>query len=95
MDGAHLGRQNGVALQLHLGGVFLPPIIHRPGLGLDLLLPAHLHGGDQAADADTDGSQVVYLVDFQQGVELVAALQDLRHLVGGDGIQAAAEGIEL
>ena len=63
MDGAHLGRQNGVALQLHLGGVFLPPVIHRLGLGLDLLLPAHLHGGDQAADADADGYVTMPNVD--------------------------------
>ena len=95
MNGTHLGCQNGIALQLHLLGVLYPFIVHGPGLSMDLFLPPHLHGGNQAADADTNGTQIVHFIDFQQGVELVAALQNLIHLIRGHGIQSAAEGIEL
>ena len=50
-----------------------------------------LHGGQEAADAG--GAQVVDLVDLQHRVELAGALQDLIHLVSGDGVQAAAESV--
>ena len=32
---------------------------------------------------------------FSSGVELVAPLQNFAHLIGGDGVQPAAEGVEL
>ena len=34
------------------------------GVRGDTLGLAHVHGGNEAADADTDGPQVVDLVDF-------------------------------
>ena len=95
VDGAHLGRQNGIALQLHGFRVLHTLEVHRPGAGMDLLLPAHLHGSDQAADADADSAQIVHLVDFQQRIEFIAALQDLIDLVRGHSVQTAAKGIEL
>ena len=53
------------------------------------------HGGDQASQADLDGTQIADLVDFQLGVQLSAVFQNPPHLVGGDGIDAAAEGHQL
>ena len=58
------------------------------------LLP-HVHGGEQAADADPGGAEVVDLVDLQDGIEFAAVFENLADLVGGDGVQAAAEGVEL
>ena len=65
------------------------------GLGADAPRLTLVHGGQQTADADTGSAQIVHLVDFQDGVELVAALQNFAHLIGGDSVQTAAEGIQL
>ena len=51
--------------------------------------------GKQAAQADVDGAKVGDLVNFQLGVQLAAFLQNFAGLVGGNGIQAAAEGYQL
>ena len=95
VDGTHLRGQNGVALQLHLGSIFLPLELYGLGGRVNGLFPAHLHGGNQAADTDANSTQVIDLVDFEEGVELVAALQNLGYLIRGNGIQATAKGIEL
>ncbi len=95
VNGAHLGGEDGVAGEVHILGEFRPVISGGLGLGADAPRLTLVHGGQQAADADTGGAQIVHLVDFQDGVELVAALQNLAHLVGGNGVQTAAEGIEL
>ena len=52
-------------------------------------------GGEQAAHADAGGAEVRDLVDLQDGVDLARRLEDLLHLVGGQGIQAAAEAVQL
>ena len=93
--GAHLGGDDGPALFAHLLGEHRALVIGRFGAGVDALVPAHVHGGDKAAHPDTGGTQVVHLVYLQNGVEFAAALQNLGDLVGGDGVQPAAEGVEL
>ena len=95
VNGAHLGGEDGVAGQVHILGEFRPVIGGGLWLGANAPRLTLVHGGQQTADADTGGAQIVHLVDFQDGVELVAALQNFAHLVGGDGVQAAAEGIQL
>ena len=45
--------------------------------------------------ADFHRSQIVDLIDFQLGIQLAAFLQDGAYLVGGDGVDAAAEGYQL
>ena len=54
-----------------------------------------LKRGHERADANARGTQVGYLVDLEHGVDLAAGFQNLLHLVGGQGVQAAAEGVEL
>ena len=49
----------------------------------------------EGAQTDFRSPQVGDLVDLQHRVDIAAALQDLLDLVGGDGIEAAAERIEL
>ena len=93
--GAHLGGDDGPALPAHLLGEHGAVVCSGPGLGVDILVPAHVHGGDKAAHPDTGGTQIVHFVYLQNGVQLAAALQYLGDLVGGDGIQTAAEGVEL
>ena len=95
VNGAHLGSEDGVARLIHLPGELRPVVGGGLGLGADAPRLTLVHGGEQAADADTGSAQIVHFVDFQDGVELVAALQNFAHLVGGDGVQAAAEGIQL
>ena len=62
------------------------------GQTLGLLVLERRH---ERADSDARGAQVGHLVDLEHGVNLAAGLQNLLHLIGGQGIQAAAEGIEL
>ena len=95
MNGAHLGGEDGVAGLVHFLGELRPVIGGGLGLGADAPRLTLVHGGQQTADADTGSAQIVHLVDFQDGVELVAALQNFAHLIGGDGVQTAAEGIQL
>ena len=49
----------------------------------------------EGAQADLGGAQVGDLVDLEHGVHVAAALEDLLDLVGGDRVDAAAEGVEL
>ena len=49
----------------------------------------------EGAQADLRGAEVGYLVDFQDGVHVAAAFEDFLDLVGGDRVDAAAEGVEL
>ena len=95
VNGAHLGGEDGVAGLVHFLGELRPVIGGGLGLGADAPRLTLVHGGQQTADADTGSAQIVYLVDFQDGVELVAALQNFAHLIGGDSVQTAAEGIQL
>ena len=56
---------------------------------------ADMDCGNQGAHTDSGGAQVVDLIDLQAGVDLVRAGEDVAYLIGGDGIHAAAEGIQL
>ncbi len=62
------------------------------GQALGLLVLERCH---ERADADARGTQVRHLVDLKHGVDLAAGFQNLLHLIGGQSVQAAAEGIEL
>ena len=95
VNGAHLGGEDGVAGLVHFLGELRPVVGGGLGLGADAPRLTLVHGGQQTADADTGSAQIVYLVDFEDGVELVAALQNFAHLIGGDSVQTAAEGIQL
>ena len=74
MNGAHLGGDDGPALFPHLLGEYRPMVAAADRGGVDALLPAQVHGGKQAADADAGGAQVVHLVDLQNGVQLAGPL---------------------
>ena len=95
MNGAHLGRENGIALQEHIVGELSAVICCRSRVGEDAVFLPLLHGCKQAADADTGCTEIVDLVDFQYRIELVASLQNLADLIGCHRIKAAAKGIEL
>ncbi len=62
------------------------------GQALGLLVLERRH---ERADADARSAQVGHLVDLEHGVDLAAGLKDFLHLVGGQSVQATAEGIEL
>ena len=49
----------------------------------------------EGTQANLRGTQVGDLVDLEDGVHVAATLEDLLDLVGGDRIDAAAEGVEL
>ena len=86
VNGAHLGGEDGVAGLVHFLGELRPMVGGGLGLGADAPRLTLIHGGKQTADADTGSPQIVHLVDFQDGVELVAALQNFAHLIGGDSV---------
>ena len=51
------------------------------------------YGRNERAHPYPCRSKVAYLVDLKAGVKLIASCQYLVNLIGGDCIQAAAEGI--
>ena len=69
------------------------------GLGLCGQTPlvglALLDGGLERTQADLRRSEVAHLIDLEQRVHVGLVGEDLGHLIGGDGVQAAAEGVEL
>ena len=95
MDGTHLGGEDGVVLLLHLLGVVdaLERLYVRGRM--DPVLAPHGDGGEQRADADAHRAEVVDLVNLEAGVELAALLQKLANLIGRDGVETAAERVEL
>jgi len=56
------------------------------------LIP-HAQGRDQGTDPDPGSSQVVDLVDFQHRVDLAGSGKNIRYLICGNGVQAAAKGV--
>ena len=95
VDGGHLRREDGPMLAAHLLREDGTLIADGTCRGEDALPGAQVHGGDEAADADARRAEIRDLVDLQNGVETVALLQNLRDLVGRDGVEPAAEGVEL
>ena len=94
VDGAHLGGQDGVVLAHVLG--------ERPRswagfacMGDVAEAFAFVEGGDKASETDTGGSDVAAFVDFEGRVDPAFCLEDFHDLVGGDGVEAAAEAVEL
>ena len=57
------------------------------------LLLLHPESGQKRADTDSCGAQVIYFINLQAGVNFAGFSQNIIDLVGGDGVQAAAEGI--
>ena len=51
--------------------------------------------GKQAAHTNARGAEVGHLVDLEHRVHLAGGLQNLLHLIGGQGVQAAAEAVQL
>ena len=95
VDGRHLRAENGIFLRLHFLGEELPLIACRAqGPGIMLFLP-HPDGCKERTDTDPGGAQVVHLVDLQHGIDLVGAGQNIPGLVHGNGVQTAAEGVQL
>ena len=52
-------------------------------------------GSEQRADTDSGSAEVVDLIDLQAGINLAASGQNLINLIGGNGVETAAEGVEL
>ena len=94
MDRRHLRAEDGVILShlLREDHAFQSRGTDLPFFLLLFLLP---DGGEKGAYADPCRAQVIDLVDLQTGIDLVGAGEDIVHLIGGHGVQAAAEGIEL
>ena len=84
-----------VARGVGLGGTGLVGRGER-GLGhARLVRLAFLDGGLERAQADLRRAEVGDLVDLEQRVHVGLVGEDLGHLVGGDGVEAAAERVEL
>ena len=90
----HLGAQQGIVL-FHLLGEHLTVVGRRVLFPGEMMGLPHPQGRDQGPDADPCGSQVIDLVDLQHRIDLAGARQDVADLIRGNGVQAAAEGIEL
>ena len=65
------------------------------GFRLGLAVGLVLQSCKQAAHANARRAQVRHLVDLQHRVHLAGRFQHLLHLIGGEGIQAASEGVQL
>ena len=89
-----------VARGVGLGGTGLggTGLVGRGERGLGharLVRLAFLDGGLERAQADLRRAEVGDLVDLEQRVHVGLGGEDLGHLVGGDGVEAAAERVEL
>ena len=93
MDRGHLGTKNGIALSSHFFRKFYPLI----GSGMDRSLLfadfPYMDCRNQGADTDSCGSQIVYLIDFQAGINLIRAVENITNLVSSNSIQTTAEGV--
>ena len=92
MNRRHLRTEDRVILAHFLGKQHAVHIGGNDG-ALLMLLFLGAQRGNQRADTDTRRSQIVYLVDFQTGINLAGAGQNIIHLVGSNRVQTAAEGI--
>ena len=90
VNGAHLGREQRPLLVAHFFREGRAVVGRALRVRVDALLTSDPHGGEQATDADTHRAEVVDLVDLENGVELVAALENFGDLVGGHRVKAAA-----
>ena len=94
MDGRHLGAEKGIGLPHFLCEDY--PVV---GAGHDVsgVAPflSYPQGGDQGADPDPGSSQVIDLIDLQDCIDLPGAGENIIDLVRGDGVQAAAKGVQL
>ena len=52
-------------------------------------------GSEQRADTDSGSAEVVDLIDLQAGINLAASGQNLINLIGGNGVETAAERVQL
>ena len=90
----HLRSQNRIGL-LHLLGERSADIV-RGVQGPLLLLPvADAEGSQKRPDTDPGGSQIVYFVYLQAGIDFPGPGQDVGDAVGCDGVHPAAEGVQL
>ena len=91
VDGRHLGRQDGMGLFAVVGK--MRTLCHDDGLVVRYMPPAQHR--QQRAQTDPRRAQIADFVQLDHGVEALVPFRDLPHLVGGDGVQPAAEGAEL
>ncbi len=47
------------------------------------------------ADTDSGSAEVVDLIDLQAGINLAASGQNIINLIGGNGVETAAERVQL
>ena len=90
----HLRAENGVLLTHLLGKGYL-----LNGSRLDvpffILCLFCTDSSDQGTDTDPCRTQVVDLIDLQAGINLAASGQNLINLIGGNGVETAAERVQL
>ena len=94
VNGRHLGAQDRVVLAHFLGKGYLFDSGGSDRALLVLFFP-NLDGGEQRADPDSGSAEIVDLIDFEAGINLVRAGENITNLIGGDGVQSAAKGIQL
>ena len=94
MDRRHLRHHDRILL-LHLLGEYLPfvRLVRRRRFDA-VLLPLH-DRSPQGPDTDPGRAQVGSFIDLQDRVQLIVVMADLLHLVSGDRVETAAEGVQL
>ena len=94
MDRRHLWTEDGVVFS-HLFGKWYPFDGRRLNHTFFFLFLSGADSSQQRTYTDTCGTEIVDLVDLQAGVDLSAVGKNLLYLIGGYGIQTAAEGVQL
>ena len=95
VDRRHLRTQQGIPLGTHLLRELGALVGRGHNRALHRILSADAESREERADTDTGGSQVVDFIDLQHCVDLAGMGQNIADLIGGNGIQSAAEGVEL
>ena len=94
MDRRHLGAEDRVVFS-HLLGEDHTVEAGGNDFSLLLFLFTGADGSQKRADTDTGSAQIADLIDLQAGIDLSGVGQNIFYLVGGNGVQTAAEGVQL
>ena len=94
MNRGHLRAEDGIGFP-HLLGKDHALMVGRFDFPFFFFMFPDTNGSQQRAYADPCTAQVVYFINFQTGIDFVRSREDIVHLIGCDGIQSTAEGIEL
>ena len=94
MDRCHLRTEDRIIFP-HFFSEYHTVEAGRNDLSLLIFLFTGTDGSQKGTDTDTGSTKVADLIDLQAGIDFSGICENIFYLIGGNGIQTAAEGIQL